>query len=323
VLRSGGVSTRSWKCAPQFAISAVLGATLGCVACGRVDYDLLAAGELGSLRDAASDAPGSVRGAGGRGGGVSGAGGISGGPMDGGGDAAPKRPIPCNEVVPTVSDECTELPYLPVPPFIDGLPECGLPLYALDPVGFDPDAGSPDAVTVYSVAWRPDGIYFFVRVTDPTAVPPDPGAPASFGDAVELYVDGDGTFTAAPAYDDPGTRRFVVAAPSGAVAPEARGEVWSGSRKISSWTSTQFRAYPRSFGYIVEAFVRAGDLGLPRLDYASGRAVAWDLGVDVSYPLASTTGAEGHRLGRYVLHGAPPPPETDVTAFCSATLAAP
>src|ERR1043165_5587787 len=48
----------------------------------------------------------------------------------------------------------------------------------------------------------------------------------------------------------------------------ARGEVWSGARMVSSWSSTQFRAYPRSFGYVVEAFVRAVDLGLPRLDYA-------------------------------------------------------
>jgi hypothetical protein len=258
----------------------------------------------------------------GTGGGAS-AGGRSGGRREDAGDGSPSGPVACPAVVATVPDECAELPFLPVPPFIDGLPECGLPLYTLDPLGFEADGAAPDAVTAYAVAWRPDGLYFFVRVTDPTAVPPDPGAPASFGDGIEIYVDGDGAFTASPDYDDPGTRRFVVAAPSGAVAPEARGEVWSGSRRIAaSWTSTLFRAYPKSFGYVVEAFVRAVDLGLPRLDYAARSSVAWDLSVNVSYPVPSTTGSSGHRLGHYVLHGAPPDPEADVRAFCRATLVA-
>jgi hypothetical protein len=216
------------------------------------------------------------------------------------------------------------VPALPVTPFIDGLPECGLPVYSVTPEDFDGDAAMPDAVTAYAVAWRPNGVYFFVRVTDPTAVPPEPSQPASYGDGVELFVDGDGTFSAPPAYDEPGTRRFVVAAPSSASNAQARGEVWSGDVEIAtSWASTTFRAYPKSFGYVVEAFVTAKDLGVSRLELSAGKAIGWDLAVNVSYPTTTEAGAAGHRLGRYFLHGGTLSPEANAGAFCRPTLLAP
>jgi hypothetical protein len=227
-------------------------------------------------------------------------------------------------VVQSVSDECDEVPALPVTPFIDGLPECGLPIYALDPQGFTGDAAAPDAVAAYAIAWRPNGVYLFLRVTDPTAVPPAPGAPASYGDGVELYLDSDGTFTAPPAYDDPGTRRFVIAAPQGSRDAEARGEVFSAvNGAASTWQSSQFRAYPKSFGYVVEAFVTAKDLGLSRFALAAGESIGLDLSINVSYPTTSTTGAAGRREGEYFLHGGSPSPETDVRAFCVPKLLAP
>jgi len=243
---------------------------------------------------------------------------------DAGGDGALTAPLPCASTVKRVSDECTEVPALPVAAFIDGLPECGLPVYDVAPTDFDGDASAPDAVASYGVAWRSNGVYFFVRVTDPTAVPPDPSEPASFGDGVELFLDADGVFTAPPAYDNPGTRRFVVAAPSSASKAEARGEVWSGGTEIAaSWDSSSFRAYPKSFGYVVEAFISARDLGLPRVDLAAGSSIAWDLAINVSYPTPGQTGASGHRLGRYFLHGGTPSPETGVTAFCRPDLLTP
>jgi hypothetical protein len=299
-------------------VAAVAAVPLAALGCGRVGYDLTASQPLDSQPDAARGAfhgpvdgspPSSMpdgRGATGR--------------TDAGGGAMP-GPEPCSEVVATVPDQCTEVPFLPVDPFIDGLPECGLPIYALDPEGWNADGAAPDAVAAYGVAWRPDGVYVFVRVTDPTAVPPDATAPASNGDGVELYVDTDGTFVAPPAYDEPGTRRFVVAAPRDAEASEARGEVWSGATEVSTaWTSTRFRVFPRSFGYVVEAFIVAGDLGVARLDLAAGKKVGIDLSVNVSFASPATAGPFGHRQGQYFLKGGASSPEMDVRAFCVPTL---
>jgi len=296
---------------PACEVVALLAVSLPLWGCGRVGYDLVRGSSLQSRTDAAAGAD-AASGAGAR------------HATDGGGMQGSEvgtAPVPCAAVVQGVSDECTEVPALSVPPFIDGLPECGLPLYLATPQGFDGDAAAVDAVASYGVAWRPNGVYFFIRVTDPTAVPPDGAQPASYGDGIELFVDADGSFAAPPAYDDPGTRRFVIAAPNDATTPAARGEVWSGSDEIaSSWESRSFRAYPKSFGYVVEAFIGATDLGLSRLDLVSGSAIAWDVAIDVSFPTPAETGSAGHRLGRYLVRGGPTSPETDVRAFCRANL---
>jgi hypothetical protein len=289
--------------------------------CGRVGYELVRAEPLGSRTDGGADAR-STSTDGSRPANHD-AGGQNGSDDGGEPDGALTGPVPCTSVVRTVADECTELPALPVAPFIDGLPECGLPLYVALPENFDGDASAPDAVASYGVAWRRDGVYFFVRVTDPTAVPPSPSEPASSGDGVELYLDADGALTAPPAYDDPGTRRFVIAAPSTAANPEARAEVWAGNVELATaWTSSAFRAYPKSFGYVVEAFVTARDLGLKSMALAAGKSIAWDLAVNVSYPTTTQTGTSGHRLGRYFLRGGAPSPETNASAFCRPTLLA-
>ncbi len=143
-------------------------------------------------------------------------------------------PVACNGDVPGVADECTELPRLPTAPTIDGLPDCALPVYSLTPVGWSVDGGPPDAIAAYAVAWRPNGLYFYVRVTDPTPIVADASEPAADGDGVELFVDSDGSYSASPNYDNPGTRRFVVAAPPDAVTPSARGEVWSGATQVEA-----------------------------------------------------------------------------------------
>src|SRR5579871_6299994 len=118
--------------------------------CGRVGYDLVRGETLRAGKDAAIGED------------ASGAGGATGG-NDAGGSGESEvvtAPVPCAAVVQGVSDECTEMPALSVPPFIDGLPECGLPLYVATPQGFDGDAAMPDAVASYGVAWRPNGLYF-------------------------------------------------------------------------------------------------------------------------------------------------------------------
>jgi len=127
----------------------------------------------------------------------------------------------------TGSDYCTSLPALPVAPVIDGVVDDDLPLVDVTPVGWTGGATPPDATTQYAVAWRPDGIYFFVRVHDPSLVPAEASEQAWQGDAVELFADSDGRFSSPPAYDNPGTRHFIVAAPSSAASSAARGEVGS------------------------------------------------------------------------------------------------
>lgn len=304
-----------------FGSSVITGFALSALGCGRIGYELTSSESLGSGPDAALDSRPGVRDGSRPSQPVDARGSPSGADA---GDAAPPGPEPCSEVVATVTDQCGQIPALPVEPFIDGLPDCGLPVYALEPEGWNVDAAAPDAVAAYGVAWRLDGLYFFMRVTDATAVPPDGTAPASRGDGVELYVDADGTFNAPPAYDEPGTRRFVIAAPRDAQASEARGEVWSGTTEVSTaWSSTAFRVFPRSFGYVVEAFITATDLGVTRLDFAVGKAIGMDLGVNVSYASPATMGTFGHRQGQYFLKGGTPSPETDVRAFCLPTLTEP
>jgi hypothetical protein len=232
--------------------------------------------------------------------------------------------VGCTGAVAQVSDVCASVPGLPVTPVVDGLPDCDLPLYRLAPEAWDGDAGAPDAVASYAVAFRPNGLYFYVQVTDPTAVPAAQGAPADQGDAVELFVDADGSFSAPPAFDGSGTRRFVVAAPSNGAVAARRGDAWtSGTSGSSPWASTQFVAKSKSFGYVVEAFVSAADLGLQSLTLAAGSTVGFDIAIDVSYPTEATTGANGRRMGRYFLHvgSGAVTPDQDVRAFCTPTLA--
>jgi hypothetical protein len=210
-----------------------------------------------------------------------------------------------------------------VVPIIDGLPDCGLPRYSLAPAGWDGDAATPDAVVQYGVAVRPDGLYVYAVVTDPTPIAADPGAPLDTGDALEIYFDADGVFAAPPAYDDPGTRRVVIGAPRPGEPTAARGELWTGATLVQApWSSSSFQARTESFGYEVEAFVTASDLGLPSLALAPGGKIGWDLAVDVSLPTDAMTGAHGHRLGRYYLHVGKQGevPDANVGAFCTPVL---
>jgi hypothetical protein len=245
-------------------------------------------------------------------------------------DAAEVGPPACSVAASAISDYCAAVPYLPEPPVIDGTVDCGLPLLALTPVGWS-GPGTPDATATYAVAWRPDGLYFFVDVTDPSLVPAESTELTWQGDAVELYMDSDGVYAAPPAYDNPGTRQFTVAAPPTAQSSVARAQIWyTGSVNGADWTSTQFRAFGTPTGYVVEAFVTGPDLGLSTLSLAAGGQVGMDLSIDVSYPTdqGPDAGGPGNRIGQYYLHVAAPDagggiPPFDPRAFCVPALAAP
>jgi hypothetical protein len=232
-------------------------------------------------------------------------------------DAAPV----CTATPRVVADECLEIPALAAEPVLDGELDCGLALYTLTPqawTGPVPDSGLVlDTTAEYSVAWRPDGLYFFVSVTDPSLIVADPTEDVWRGDSVELYVDSDGAYGAPPAYDDPGSRQLVVGAP--ATLPVRTG-VWVTQGYKSEWTNAKLVARQRPGGYVVEAFVTAADLGLTTWSVTQGSHVGFDLGINVSFPDPVTTGSSGHRLGQYFLKGTLAGgvmPFFNVNAFCN------
>ena len=243
---------------------------------------------------------------------------------------APEASPACHVPTTAGTDYCAAVPFLPQPPVIDGTVDCDLPLIPVPEVGWSAGTG-PDATAQYAVAWRPEGIYFFVAVTDPSLVPADSTELTWQGDAVELYADSDGVYSAPPSYDNPGTRQFTVAAPPDARLSVARAQVWyTGSVSGAAWTSTQFRSFGSPTGYIVEALVTGPDLGLPALSLAAGGQVGMDLSIDVSYPAdrGPDAGGFGNRFGQYYLRVASPDagggiPPFDPRAFCIPGLSAP
>ena len=337
----------------------------GATACGRLGYDLLPlAGESGggtggtaakldageggrsSLPDASLDGSGAGGGGGASTGGAAsggtangtggtgGTGGAGGSPSDasaGGATTAPDGATPpdagCTDPGATL-DYCQQIGALPSPPVIDGRLDCGVALRSVGHAGWtDGDASTPDVTAEYAVAWRPDGLYFFVRVHDPNRIPADLGTPAFYGDGVELFVDNDATYDDAPNYDAIGTRRIVAVAPTNGTTPVSRGEIFaplvSGLPVV--WRG-DFNAYPTSDGYVVEAFVAAADLGLQTWRLSAGGDVGLNLGIDVSFANAASSGTAGHRLGEFFAHfgnGTAVAPTDDTSAFCKPTLLAP
>jgi hypothetical protein len=245
------------------------------------------------------------------------------------GDEAATDAAQCSIAGPVDVDYCATIPFLPDVPVIDGTPDCAISLHDLTPVGWTGGATAPDASAEYAVAWRPDGLYFFVRVHDPSLVPAEPSELSWQGDEVELYMDSDGVYTAPPAYDNPGARQITITAPSTALSSVARAQLWfPGSVTIVDWTSTAFRAYGEPDGYVVEAFVTGPDLGLGSLALSAGGLVGMDLSIGVSYPSdrGADAGGGGNRLGQYFLRVASPDagggiPPFDPRAFCRPTLA--
>ena len=337
--------------------------------CGRVGYDTLPEGRTrgsggGGARDAStqggldassgatsaeSGGPGESGGAaaggvaaGGRGAGGAGTGGgnsgIAGGnagadagepTRDAGRDALPDAPVvpPCS--VAAVADYCTTLPSLPVAPVIDGTADCNVALQPMPELGWTGGSTVQDAHAEFALAWRPDGLYVFVHVRDPSLVPADTTRSVWQGDALEIYVDADGAYTAPPAYDNPGTRQLVVGAPTTAAGSAARGAQYAaGHAEVEGvWSSTAFRAYGRSDGYVIEAFIAAADLGLSTWKLAAGGKVGIDLSIDVSYSAdqGADAGGFGNRVGQYFMrlgqvNGTSVLPPFDVRAFCNPSL---
>lgn len=225
---------------------------------------------------------------------------------------------------------CDALPHLADAPVIDGVIEPGLTAVPVVPVGWRNTTTPLPAghALRYVAAWRPDGIYFFLEVTDPDRNPATARASVWMGDGVEIYVDHDAVYeTDPPSYDAVGTRQLFVAAPASDDAPGTRAEIRVPD-VYSPWAAG-WASVPTASGYAVEAFVDATVLELPSLALAAGDRVGLDLAHNVSFP-PGESGPEGNRLSQYFLKIREPPdgslydyPFNNEHAFCSAVLLAP
>ena len=94
---------------------------------------------------------------------------------EGGGpaDADDANPA-CTPPTPPTLDDCTGVVALPAVPVIDGVLDCGVPLWPMPLQGWSGSSPIPPTVQAsLAVAWRTDGLYFFVSVTGlgPTRYP--------------------------------------------------------------------------------------------------------------------------------------------------------
>jgi hypothetical protein len=237
--------------------------------------------------------------------------------------------------VAAITDYCSELPPLGAAPVIDGVLDCGPPLLDITPVGWTSTTSPlPAGVSArLAAAWRPDGVYFFVDVDDPTRLPRPASTGVWCGDGVELYVDDDGSYMAAPMYDAPGSIQALALAPGDdATSVSTGGERYRSPNGglVSAWSSPRYAAFPRPGGYTFEAFIMADDLDLPSWTLAAGGAVGLDVSINVSTsadpPPASETAECGLRLGQFFLRVAGPPcgpsclPFSNAAAFCNPVL---
>jgi hypothetical protein len=232
----------------------------------------------------------------------------------------------------TAASFCALLPSLPEAPVIDGVLECGLTLEPITPKHWTAATPyDPNHSARLAVAWRADGLYVFVDVDDATRLPAISTMDTWCGDSIELYVDDDGAFTAAPAYDDPGTAQLVAVAPEDDTTRVVRGQRFRGGATVAEWTSTTFATYPKPGGYVLEAFIAAIDLDRTDWSLAAGQHVGFDVGINLSVamdPPVGETADCGRRLGQYFFNITDPDctdgsclPWQNVLAQCTPELA--
>jgi len=241
---------------------------------------------------------------------------------------------------PGVGEEpyCQRLHHLAGTPVIDGALDGNLPLQELlkdavrVPAENPPEFSSlPSDVSLrFAAAWFDGGFYLFVEVVDPNRFPARTTDDEWTGDGIDIYVDHDAVFDAAPGfYDDPGTRSLAVAAPTDASTTSTRGSIYMPYVDLGAWGGNEFVAVPTADGYRIEAIVTATTLELPGWSPSPAAPFAFDLGHNVSFP-AGETGIEGRRLGHYFVRAADGAdgdfedyPFYSSAVFCVPTLVAP
>ncbi len=229
-----------------------------------------------------------------------------------------------------VVDYCASLPALAAAPTLDGVLECGLALAVIDPGGFHGNLPKPPELSVaYAAAWRPEGIYIFADVHEAQRLPAPASASVYCGDAVHAFIDDNGAYAASPAYDTPGTRQMVAAAPATATESVARGERYATNQPILPWSSDHFRTFPTATGYVFEALVTAEDLGQsPSERFALGSHVGFDLSISYGGLPSLYGDAACPKRADFILRTSAATattagfPHDDTRAFCSPQLSA-
>ncbi len=237
------------------------------------------------------------------------------------GDANPA----CTPPTPATLDDCTGIAALPAAPVIDGVLDCGVPLWPMPLQGWSGSSPIPPTVQAsLAIAWRTDGLYFFVSVTGlgPTRYPPPPATEMWCGDAVELYVDDDGQYTNPPGYDQPGTMQLIAEAPSDAMTSTATGGMFVDGSQIAPWTG-EFTVVRTGDGFDAEAFVVASNLGLSSWTLAQQAHVGMNVAVDIGDPANQT--ASCPRLGQFTIQlpvtdASCPEAACNVYEFCTPQL---
>jgi hypothetical protein len=237
-------------------------------------------------------------------------------PIDAGTDAGVDAGPPRRDL-----DYCLEIPPLLRSVVFDGLVEPGLLPRAITPIGWTgPGVAPVDQPSAYAVAWQGDALYFYIEVTDATRLPPPSTEDTWRGDGPEIYVDSDGLFPLAPAYDATGTMQITIAAPDDDVTPVTRAQRWRDAGPSGVWTSPHFRTFPTATGYATEALIVAADLDLPTWTLTTGARVGMDVGVNVSVDsvISDTDGGAPifRRLGQYFLHVSDQPDTCIGAPFC-------
>ena len=231
-------------------------------------------------------------------------------------------------------DLCASVPALAAAPAIDGVLDASARTQTLAPLGWQsreiPEPPIPNIPVAFAIAWRPDGLYWFVDVSDSDRFPSLSSMFAYCGDGVELYVDDDGVFASTPNFDL-GTGQYIVRAPVTDVDSRHEGDSFIADMQLSTWTGN-YIAVPRAGGYVVEAFIDATALAIARWSLAPGVRVGLDLGLNVSRPDGAFVPLpecpQNLRLGQFFQHvddsmaaqfGRGAPYETP-TAYCTPIL---
>jgi hypothetical protein len=222
-------------------------------------------------------------------------------------------------------DDCKALASKTSAPVIDGILDCGVPLWDMPQAGWSGTGSVPAGIkTQVGAAWRNDGLYLFVHVTGAGAhrYPAPAGDPVWCGDAVELYVDSNGTYAHPPDYDFPGTMQFVLEAPSDAMTTAMMSDRFENTNEVGQWTG-EFITVRTADGFDAEAFIRAADLDLTTWTLAAAGHVGLDVAVDLGDPTQMP--ASCPLLGQYDIQvvatdAACNRPSCNVEEFCRPVL---
>jgi hypothetical protein len=217
---------------------------------------------------------------------------------------------PYGEPTGTPKVHCATIPFLSDAPILDGYVDPGIYLEPVVPVGWrnasTPLPGGNSAL--FGAAWRPDGVYFFMVVTDPDRVPaPLPEDEADDwilwqGDAVEIYLDHDGVFDAPlGSYAEMGTRQVIVSAPPS----DSEENTERAALRFSDGSSDVYTPYdgalwvsrPIPGGYVVELFIDGAALNLSSWTLQEGSTI----GVNFGHNVSGDGAPDGNRLSQYFM----------------------